>query len=530
MLDRIHSLISARISVLWIASTEEERVLRALKGLSTTTSPQAIIANYSLIGNEGNPGFFADGQDLPQEISKPMSPLKAIISCCNLARLQQDTPHFFVILDAHTHMKNEAIRRAIIDASRKLKGTSSTLFLLSHEREIHHDIRDSVTLVKPDLPTEKMLSALALSIGSQFDVEIDEKKCAYALKGLGLAQARDLMLQDYANNNGTISASRLMALKADMLSNVPGITYQQDCSPMKEVGGFEHFKSWLTLRKTGFSEEAKKFGLPTPRGILISGVPGCGKSLLAEAIASELQLPLIIFNLHACEGSLVGETHEKIQTAIMAINACSPCVVLIDEAEKFFGEGAQRDSGSKQTILAVTLSWLQTRKQPAFICMTANKTSNMPPELTRIGDRIDQAFFVGLPTQKGREEILRIHINKLGKKVDDKSLSWLAKKSRNYTGSELKQACIDACWLAFGRHKDGGKSDLIPKDLETAIADITPMSTRHSGLINELYHEAVTLGQAKLASWPEETFEPEPKTPAISIIKSGSLKESCEGF
>jgi SpoVK/Ycf46/Vps4 family AAA+-type ATPase len=222
---------------------------------------------------------------------------------------------------------------------------------------------------------------------------------------------------------------------------------------MGEIGGMEILKQWMSVRKKAFSEEAKKFGVETPKGVMLVGIQGCGKSHMAKAIASTLSLPLVRFDVAKVFSKTVGSSEENIRTVISLIEAVSPCVLMIDEIEKGLAgiqSSNQSDGGTTARVVGTLLSWLNDKTSPVFIVATANNIQQLPPELQRKG-RFDELFFVPLPEESERAEIFSIHLRKRNRNPEDFNIAAFAKASEFFSGAECEEAIRAALIDAFDK-------------------------------------------------------------------------------
>jgi ATP-dependent 26S proteasome regulatory subunit len=276
--------------------------------------------------------------------------------------------------------------------------------------------------------------------------------------------------------------------------------YPQPAS-LEDIGGLEVLKEWLLHRRDAFGQEAKAYGLPSPKGLLIVGIPGTGKSLTAKATASVFQRPLLKLDAGRLFAGLVGQSESNLRSVIATVEAIAPCVLWIDELEKGFSgsrSSASTDGGTSARVFGSFLSWLQDRQSPVFVVATANDVTQLPPELLRKG-RFDELFFVDLPNQREREAIWRIQIKKFGREPAKFDIVQLAKATDGLTGSEIEQLFIDALHEAFSRRTE-------PTDLSIAMLlnDLVPLSRLMSEHIDALRKWAK--GRARRAT-PVETQE-----------------------
>jgi len=231
---------------------------------------------------------------------------------------------------------------------------------------------------------------------------------------------------------------------------------------LADVGGLDALKAWLLRRRTAFSPEAAAFGLPLPRGILLLGIPGTGKSLTARATAGVLGKPLLRLDAGRLFAGVVGESEANLRRAIAMAEAAAPCVLMVDEIEKALSgsrSSGSADGGTAARVFGALLSWLQDRQSPVFVVATANDISQLPPELLRKG-RLDEIFFLDLPGETEREAIWRIHIARRRRDPAAFDIGDLVSRSDGFTGAEIEQAFIDALYAAYEAGREVGQGDI----------------------------------------------------------------------
>jgi SpoVK/Ycf46/Vps4 family AAA+-type ATPase len=261
------------------------------------------------------------------------------------------------------------------------------------------------------------------------------------------------------------------------------------------VGGLAGLKDWLRKRALAFSDQARAFGLPAPKGMLLLGVQGCGKSLCAKAVASQWQLPLLRFDMGRMFGSLVGSSEENARRAISVAESVAPAILWVDEIDKAFAglsSSGATDAGTTARVFGTFLTWLAEKTAAVFVVATANDISHLPPELLRKG-RLDEIFFVDLPAAEERAEIFRIHLARRGRDPEQFDLAALAAQSEGYSGAEIEQAVISGLFEAFAQ-----KSELTPGHVREALRQAVPLSKTMSEQITALRQWAE--GRARNAS------------------------------
>ena len=284
-------------------------------------------------------------------------------------------------------------------------------------------------------------------------------------------------------NDGKLDAGDINIIleeKMQVIRKTGMLEYVQSDLGIDDIGGLDNLKKWLLKRNNSWSERAKKYCIPAPKGVLVTGVPGCGKSLTAKAMSTIWQLPLLRLDLGKIFSGIVGSSEENMRKAIATVEAVAPAILWVDEIEKGLnGVSSSNDSGVSSRIFGTFLTWMQEKTAPVFVIATANNIDKLPPELLRKG-RFDEIFFVDLPTINERKEIFKVHLQKRLKDAevctevkpnDEKLISTLAKMTEGFIGSEIEQVVISALCDAFFENRA-----LKINDFEKAIANTVPLS------------------------------------------------------
>jgi SpoVK/Ycf46/Vps4 family AAA+-type ATPase len=276
----------------------------------------------------------------------------------------------------------------------------------------------------------------------------------------------------------------VLEAKKDLLRHSGMLEFVDASQALNDVGGLENLKSWLGQRRGSWESSARQFGLEPPKGVIILGVQGCGKSLCARAIAGDWKIPLVKFDTAAIFDKYIGETEKRIQKVFRVAEGLAPCVLWIDELEKVFAgsgpDSASVDAGVSSRILAAFLSWMQDRKAPVFVAATCNNVTVLPPELIRKG-RFDELFFVDLPNQAERKQIFSIQLTRRNRKPADFDLDRVATAARGFSGAEIDAAVQTALYAAFA-----GKQEVNTDHLLQALKTTVPLSTTRAEEIQQL--------------------------------------------
>ena len=385
-----------------------------------------------------------------------------------LIGLLKDTlPRGIVVLDdVHRRLENPDTLRLLADATDSLDGT---IVVIAPYVDLPAELERRSAILEMPLPSMEELGQVfnrACADVGVLRAEEDALRYVRAAQGLSEDEAfrafKKAMIgwpEDSTKSFDSVMRDKRLALRRSKV-----LEHVQVPNDLDEVGGLDRLKDWLQFRKQAFSEQARSYGLPAPRGLLLMGVQGCGKSLSAKAVAGHWSLPLVRLDISAVFGS--DKPESALRNALKVAEAMAPIVLWMDEIEKGFDKGGE---GSSARLLGGMVTWLQEKQQEVFVVATANRVANLPPELPRKG-RFDEIFFVDLPNYHERLEILQLHVRKRGLKPDVADLVGLAKKTRMLTGSELEQLIISAMYLSFSKGKE-----LTDVDLQQALRDTVPL-------------------------------------------------------
>jgi len=395
-----------------------------------------------------------------------------------------------VLEDFHPFLSNEnfGIIRHIREICRIDESLRKTLILQTPFNLNVKEFEKEIPLLEIELPSEETLEAILESITNKLPYDNkpdseDIRDIVSASKGLSIMEAEWTYRKIIAKKNRlTKYEIPLIVNEKEQIIKKSGVLeYFHPQGDFKEVGGMENLKDWLEKRGKAFTKDAKDFGLVSPKGVMLLGIPGCGKSLVSKTIANEWKLPLLKLDLGSVFGSLVGESESRMREALALSEAISPSILWIDEIEKgLSGMSSGGDGGTSAKVFGTLLTWMQEKKNEVFVIATANKIDDLPPELLRKG-RFDEIFFVDLPSSSEREEIFKIHIEKKERDIDDYNLKTLAEISNGFSGAEIEEAVNEALFIAY----DNGR-EVETKDIETAIKATFPLSRTMSNTIKDL--------------------------------------------
>lgn len=402
----------------------------------------------------------------------------------------------FHLKDFTPHLTTPPVVRALRDVVRRFATTRSTIVMSGSPLALPDDLAPYAVPLAVSLPDEgeirEMMGTLVRSLEARQRVEVslteaDERAMARALAGLTLNQARQAVAY-VALADGRLAADdvvRLLERKASLVRESGLLEYFPAEDNPHELGGFATLKAWLARAEAGFSDEARAINLPAPRGVLIVGVQGCGKSLAAKVIARTWRLPLLKLDAGRLYDKFVGESEKNLRRALDLAESMAPAVLWIDEIEKGFSSGAsEADGGVSRRLLATFLTWLQEHRAHVFVAAVGNDVFSLPPELLRKG-RFDEIFFVDLPDAREREAIFRIHLALRRQDPARFDLARLAGATEGFSGAEIEQAIVSALYRALH-----GKTPLDTSLLLAGIGETVPLSVVRREDIERLHELA----------------------------------------
>src|SRR5512138_3583471 len=498
-------LVRARYPLVYLVTSEEQRLEAILAELAETHGK-------ALLGWSVAKGFRREGgsrtASAPDGAREPLAALAAI------EKLSE--PSLVVLKDFHPYLQDPAVVRALRELSHALKSTFTTIVLLSPTLVIPPEIEKEISVLDVPLPTYRDLLQLLKEIvgvvcqGNRAKVELtrdDADQLIKAALGLTLAEAENAFAKAIAHD-GRLSKDDVPLVleeKRQVIRKSGLLEYYPTEESLANVGGLDALKRWLSRRGAAFSEAARRFGLPEPKGLLLLGVQGCGKSLTAKAIAAQWGLPLLRLDMGRIFSGLIGSSEENLRKAIRVAESVAPVVLWIDEIEKGLAgmqSSGASDGGVTARVMGTLLTWLQEKTAPAFVVATANKIEALPPELLRKG-RFDEIFFIDLPALAERREILDIHVRKRGRDPAAYDLDLLAGLSQGFSGSELEQAVVSGLYDAFAEGKELGQGHLA-----RAVEEARPLSVTMREEIDRLREWSRTRTRAASSAPPEAVPPP----------------------
>jgi SpoVK/Ycf46/Vps4 family AAA+-type ATPase len=445
------TLINSRIPLIVIESRDEPRVLELIASLATELARPAHTPVFQWTSTEGLRRRDVDLGGAQRHNAEPTEVLRAIRAT--------DRGGIYVLLDFHPYLADPQHVRLLKDICHDYERVPRTLVLLSHEIALPRELEHLSARFELAFPTRNEREAIVRRVAGEWKASrggagtrLDEQALTLFvenLSGLSIADterlARRAILDDGALALSDLPA--IMQAKYQLLNRNGVLEYEHDTARYADVGGMRRIKEWLNQRRAAFGGAVTS--LDPPRGVLLLGVQGCGKSLVARAAAGVFGVPLLRLDFGALYNKYHGESERNLRESLRTAEVMAPCVLWIDEIEKGLASG-DGDSGTSRRVLGTFLTWLAEKRCAVFVVATANDISALPPELIRKG-RFDEIFFVDLPRDTVRAEILRIHLAKRGVDVAEAELRALVHACDGYSGAEIEQAVVSALYVANAR-------------------------------------------------------------------------------
>lgn len=489
--QEIETLIRARYPILYIVSSEEMRVQNLV--LDIANRRQKKVFEWSCSTGIVPAGASIQSQKHRNPATRePLAALDQVI--------EQVEPAIFILKDFHPFLtrQNYAVIRKLKEIALHLKNSFKTMVLVSPTLEIPTELEKEVTVLSFPLPDRTALNELLnriiedLKQFAQVKIDLDDSgrdRVIQAALGLTMNEAENVFAKIIVKDERLSgdAVNEVFAEKQQIVRKSGLLEYYSTDENFSSIGGLAILKEWLRKRSRAFGDDARQFGLPAPRGILLLGVQGCGKSLCAKAVSSQWQLPLLRFDMGRMFGSFVGSSEENIRKAVAVAESIAPAILWVDEIDKAMAgsqSSGHTDGGTTARVFGTFLTWLSEKKAPVFVVATANDISQLPAELLRKG-RLDEIFFVDLPSPEERAEIFRIHLAKRGRLHHELArnavLTELAGASTDFSGAEIEEAINSALYDAFDANVDLRKEHLF-----TALAQTVPLARTMEEVIDRL--------------------------------------------
>jgi hypothetical protein len=502
--EHIKRHVRAQYKLLYILSYEEDRVVKALTRIARDT-------NQNLYSWSFHKGLLDDAS---RSVIKGIENAGQVIDWC----IDRDEEALFVLKDFHSFLDESVIIRKTRDAVKSFKGKQKSLIFLSPISVLPRELERDVTVMVYPLPQHEELNALLTDIMQEQGVKesyispVEEaldplekqflnaerrSQLVSGCQGLTLLEARNLFSKAISKRGGIFfdSIAEIIEEKEQLIKKSGFLEFYSSPEKFETVGGLENLKAWLASRGRPESLAQGILDLPPPKGILLVGVPGCGKSLCAKAVATEWNMPLLRLDLGRIFGGLVGESEANLRRSIEIAEAAAPCVLWIDEIEKGFSDAWGGSTGVTSRVFGSFLTWMQEKTSSVFVVATANDISKLPAEFLRKG-RFDEIFFLDLPNAKEREEIFRIHLRRRKLGPDGFPITEFASLCKGYSGAEIEQVIISALYDSFERG-----SGIEPGHIKKSIQETIPLIRTADAEIERIRKRAEAIS-ARHASLP----------------------------
>ncbi|MEM1256139.1 MAG: AAA family ATPase [Cyanobacteria bacterium P01_H01_bin.21] len=486
--EELGLLIRARYPLIYIPTREEERAEDAIANVAVKTGNRAVYTWDFVDGYRGNPNDVGVGR---------RNPLQALEF---VEKLPSSASAVLILRDFHRFLDDIAISRKLRNLARLLKSQPKNIIILSAQLTIPDELSELLTILEFPLPTvddiHHEIESLLGAMGT-----LPEPKAMDALvrscQGLSMERIRRVLARGIAAS-GAFSPDDIDLIleeKRQTIRQTQILDFYPAIERISDIGGLDNLKDWLIKRGGSFSERARQYGLPHPRGLMLVGIQGTGKSLTAKAIAHHWHLPLLRLDVGRLFAGLVGESESRTRQMIQLAEALAPCVLWIDEIDKAFaGFEGRGDSGTTSRVFGTFITWLSEKTSPVFVVATANNIAALPPELMRRG-RFDEIFFVGLPTQPERDAIFNVHLSRLRPhNVKSYDTNRLAYETPDFSGAEIEQAIVEAMHIGFSQNRDFTVDDILE-----AASQLVPLARTAKDQVDALQAWAAS-GKARLAS------------------------------
>jgi AAA+ superfamily predicted ATPase len=479
VLVHFDTLVRARYPALYVVTSEEARLERYMAAVAALRKKE--LFTWSVVSGVRKAGTVTGSTQIGSSYPDPVEALDQV--------LQNKEPAMYLFYDLHNFINlccpaNRPVIRKVREVSKALADSYKTIVIVAPRLDFSPDLEKDLTVIDMPLPDPAELTSLIDRISADvaghptLRVDLDpagRKSLVRAASGLTMQEAENVLAKTLVTDGkltgcdvgGVFAEKQQIVRKSGMLE------YFDSQIKLHDLGGLETLKGWLRKRASAFTDAAAEFGLPSPKGVLLVGVQGCGKSMCAKAISSEWNMPLLRFDMGKMFSSLIGSSESNIRRAIAVAESISPVVLWIDEIDKAFAgtqSSGSTDGGTAARVVSTFLTWLNEKTKPVFVVATANDISQLPPELLRKG-RLDEIFFVDLPTLEERAQIFSIQLQRRKRDPAKFDCALLGHASEGYSGAEIEQAIVSAMYDAF----DAG-GELTTQHVLRAISETVPLS------------------------------------------------------
>jgi SpoVK/Ycf46/Vps4 family AAA+-type ATPase len=481
-------LLRARYPLLYIPTREEERVEATIAQSAKQQGNRGVYVWDFVDGYQGNPNDEGFGRRNPLQALEFVEKVPASVAAV------------FVLRDFHRFLEDVSIARKLRNLARLLKSQPKNIVIIAPQVAIPDDLSDALTVLEFPLPNiaeiRVELERLTAGTGQLLEPRVLDE-LVRSCQGLSMERIRRVLTKAIATH-GTLQSDDVELIleeKRQSIRQTQILDFYPATEKISDIGGLDNLKDWLLRRGGSFSERARQYGLPFPRGLLLAGIQGTGKSLTAKAIAHHWHLPLLRLDVGRLFAGLVGESESRTRQMIQLAEALAPCVLWIDEIDKAFaGFEGRGDAGTTSRVFGTFITWMAEKTSPVFVVATANNIQTLPPELLRRG-RFDEIFFVGLPNQDERRAIFAVHLSRLRPhNLQSYDLDRLAYETPDFSGAEIEQIIIEAMHIGFSQNRDFTTDDILE-----AASQIIPLARTAQDQIR-LLQDWADAGRIRLAS------------------------------
>lgn len=534
--SKIKNMLKAFYPVLYLTSFEYDRTKQKIEGIIDILKSEGKdvrLFNWNCVDGLRELGkdklMLVVNKD-GEEIVEPEETLKFILND------KETSKDIFLLEDFNNYIEEENIKYYIRSIAEKARHTNTHAIILSAVYKLPIELEKYVTVLNIPLPDrtdmERTLGVVERQCKINLPLEMRNRMVDAALGMTSMEADLAFCLAAVKDDLGKNAPYTVSAEKEQIIRKSGILDYFPKNESLKDVGGMDNLKDWLFKRQKAYEKKARDFGLQEPKGLLLLGVPGCGKSLTAKSIASYWNMPLLRLDIGKVYQGLVGSSEDNIRKAIATAEAVAPCVLWIDEIEKGLNgvqSSGSTDGGVTSRIFSTILTWMQEKTSPVFVVATANNINLLPPELLRKG-RFDEIFFVDLPSKEERQNIFSIHLKKKGQNPDQFPLELMGNKTEGFNGAEIEECIKEAMFAAYVDNPEDPK--LTASHIMEAISMTVPLSTTMKEQISSLRQWAATRAKNAYKNVTGNTEKKEMPVlltrPELELERSFDLKNNFE--